>query len=166
MSSAETDDGSIFPKIHKITAEIGAIPKTNTNQFSKYNFRSVAQAMAALQPMLTKHGVVVQPSFDRVQILEQEKGFGAVVHLTMTFWSVEDQSNLTVSCVGAGSDSGDKALAKAMACAVKYCIFTTFMIPEEGTDAEYSEPDVKPAKKTEKTGMPASGTPKMRDILG
>lgn len=152
--------GKIFEKMHSITSEIGAIGKTNKNTFQNYQFRSVAQAMAALQPLLVKHSVILQPEFGAVQILEQEKGCGAVVSLRATFWCIEDGSMLTVSCVGQGSDSGDKAVPKAMACAVKYLIFTTFMVPEDGVDAEFSEPDVKTKPKAAKK----SGG--IMDILG
>lgn len=137
----------ILKKMNAITSEIGSVGKTNTNSFQNYRFRSIAQAMAALQPLLVKHKVVVQPSFQNVQIIEQEKGAGATVNLALGFWDTEDGSSLVVHAVGQGSDAGDKAVPKAMACAMKYAIFSTFMVPEDGIDAEFSSPEVKPKSK-------------------
>lgn len=157
MNEKPTQD--ILSKLQAITADIGSIAKTNRNEFQKYNFRSISQAMGALQPLLVKHGVTLQPSFDRWQVLEQEKGAGVLVSLALTFWASSDGSCLTVHSVGQGSDASDKAAYKAMAGAMKYAIFNTFCIPEDGADAEYASPDVT-------VKLPTAKSSKMRDILG
>lgn len=154
----ENQIGDVFKSLHAITAEIGAIGKTNKNSFQNYNFRSIGQAMAALQPLLVKHNLVLQPSFTNFQVLEQEKGSGMVVMLALGFYSTTDGSSFVVRSVGQGADSGDKAAYKAMAGALKYAIFSTFCVPEEGADAEFSEPEVKMKKPT------SSAT--ARNILG
>ena len=154
----ETKVPDIFAKLHAIQSEMGAIGKANTNSFQNYKFRSVGQAMAALQPLLNKHGVILQPTYSDPHIIEQEKGCGATVLLRMQFVSVSDGSAMLVSAVGQGSDSGDKAVYKAMAGAFKYAVFQTFCVPEDGIDAEFSEPEVKAKKKT--------AGPNLRDILG
>lgn len=153
----------ILDKLLAITSEIGVIGKTNKNSFQNYNFRSVSQAMAALQPLLVKHGVVLQPNYTGLMLHQQEKGFTATCTLHLTFYCVEDQSSLMITAVGQGADSGDKALYKAMAGAFKYGVFQTFCIPEDGADAEFSEPEVK-AKKPAAKSTGATG-PSIRNLL-
>lgn len=166
MSETTAPEG-IFHKLAKITADIGAIGKTNKNSFQNYNFRSVGQAMAALQPLLVKYNVVLQPCFGEVQLHQQEKGYTATCGLSLTFYDADTDTSLMVRSVGQGADAGDKAMYKAMAGAFKYAVFTTFCVPEDGADAEFSEPEVKPrAAKSEAKPVTAPGPKITRDILG
>lgn len=159
MTTNDNKQPAIFAKMHAIQSEIGSIGKNNKNSFQNYAFRSVGQAMAALQPLLNKHGVILQPTYSEPHIIEQEKGAGATVLLRLQFVAIEDGSAMLVAAVGQGADSGDKAVYKAMAGAFKYAVFQTFCIPEDGVDAEFSEPEVKTKKRT-----PANGS--LREILG
>lgn len=137
----------VLTSLHAVMAEIGAIGKTNVNSFQKYNFRSVDQAMSALQPLLLKNRLILQPCYQDEKLHEQEKGFSATAVLNLTFHHVDDGSSFLVRVPGQGADSGDKALYKALAGAFKYAIFQTFCIPESGTDAEHESPEVKPKAK-------------------
>ncbi len=152
--------GKIFKALHAIMSEVGAISKDNKNSFQSYSFRSVAQAMAALQPLLIKNGVVLQPGYEQVALHDQEKGFTATCMLALTFWCIEDESCLTVRVPGQGADSSDKALAKALAMAFKYAVFQTLSIPEDGTDSEFATPEVKTVKKA------AAGPKSIREMIG
>jgi hypothetical protein len=141
--ASDTTVGKVYAALHAVIAEIGAIGKNNTNSFQKYQFRSVGQAMAALQPLLVKHKLILQPNVTGYQMMDQEKGAGCVLMLQLNFIHIEDGSSLVVSSVGQGSDSGDKAVDKALAGAFKYAVFQTFCVPEDGMDAENFEPEVK-----------------------
>lgn len=159
--------GSIFAKMAALTAEIGAIGKTNNNKFQNYNFRSVGQAMAALQPLLVKHGVILQPCYTDMQLHAQDKGYTATCCLALSFIAVDDGSMIMVRSIGQGADAGDKATYKAMAGAFKYAVFQSLCVPEDGADAEFADPEVKP-KATAAAAKPSAKTPGngMRDILG
>lgn len=148
----------VLAALHSLMSEIGAIGKTNTNSFQNYKFRSVAQAMSALQPLLIKHNLIIQPFYDTIQLHEQEKGYTATCVLNLTFHHVEDGSTLSYRIPGQGADSGDKALGKAMAMAFKYAVFQGMAVPEDGVDSEFSEPEVKTKPKT--------AAPSMKNLLG
>lgn len=137
----------VLTSLHAIMGEIGSIGKTNTNSFQKYNFRSVGQAMSALQPLLMKHRLILQPCYQDEKLQEQEKGYTAVATLNLTFHHVDDGSSFLVRVPGQGADAGDKALYKALAGAFKYAVFQTFCIPEDGVDAEHDSPAVAPKAK-------------------
>lgn len=154
--------GKVFTALHAVMTEIGAIGKTNENTFQKYRFRSVAQAMAALQPLMVKHRLLALPQYRNEQLHPQEKGYTASVMLDLLFVHIDDESSVIVRVPGQGADSGDKGLAKALAMALKYAVFQTFMVPEEGVDAEFSEPEVKNTKNSRKSTPPAQ----FRDITG
>lgn len=132
----------ILGAMKAITAEMKSIPKTNTNSFQKYNFRSIAQAMAALQPLLIKHDVVLQPEILDREVHMLEKGCMVLLTYQLTFWHVSSGESFTVSMTGQGADSGDKAASKAEASGFKYCIFHAFCIPEDGVDSEFHNPEV------------------------
>lgn len=135
----------IYSAMQAIMAEVGSIGKNHTNSFQKYKFVSISDVMEALQPLLVKHNVVCQPDMQERIVPNPEKGFTATVTLRMGFWHTEDGSGYVTSAVGQGSDTGDKAVPKAMACALKYLLRYTFMIPdkEDRVDAEYESPDIK-----------------------
>lgn len=150
---------AVFGALHAVMREIGVIGKENTNSFQKYNFRSVAQAMASLQPLLIKHNLIAIPHYDSPVLHEQEKGYTATVRLSLQFISTVDGSDVMAQVPGQGADAGDKALAKALAGAFKYAVFQTFCVPEEGVDAEFASPEVKAKPK-------AKPVQNLKDILG
>lgn len=156
---SENGPGKVFAALHAIGAEVGVIGKDRKNTFQGFAFRGVEQVLTALQPLLTKHKVVLQPSYTNLQMHEQEKGFGASCQLALTFWHIEDGSALTFHSVGFASDSSDKASNKAMTAALKYALVHGFCIREsESSDGDADTPEVKIKR--------AKGGATMRDILG
>jgi hypothetical protein len=142
------DEYKIADSLCNIIGDIGAIEKTRTNTHQKYKFRGIDDALAALQPLLVKHNVVMAPSYSELTHSPlPEKGFVASVKLELRFVSTEDGSGVLVATYGTGTDFGDKALYKAMSGALKYAIFQTFCIPtEELKDAEEDSPEVSHVK--------------------
>ena len=133
----------IYSAIPKIMEDVGAISKNKKNQQQNFMFRGIDDVMNALYPAMTKHGVFVVP-----QVLESEytqratsKGGSmnvAVLTIKYTFYA-SDGSSVEAVTVGEAMDSGDKATNKAMAIALKYACFQTFMIPTEEMAAD--DPD-------------------------
>ncbi len=157
---SENNQLKILEKLHSIMAEFGVVGKNNENTFQKYKFRSIADTVHKLTPLLVKHKVVMQPCYHNQQLHQQEKGWTATLDLALTFYCVDTGSSMVFRATGQGSDSGDKACNKAMTAAFKYAILHGFGVAEEGADSEFSEPEVKARKSV----LPA--TKSMKEILG
>lgn len=137
--------GMIFGLIQQAMGKIGAIGKDSsaTNQSGKtmYKFRGIDAVYNALNPVMSELGLFICP-----EILEQtreERETANHSRLVYTILTVKytmyapDGSNISMTVVGEGMDSGDKSANKAMSVALKYAMFQLFMIPTE----EMSDPD-------------------------
>lgn len=156
---------NIYQAISAIAADLAeeGVAKTRKVEFgrTKYSFRGVDDAYAALAPLLIKHKVVILPRYvshretqwtgssDNVQ-------FKAIVEAEFDFVCALPQDELqkvchthTVRTIGEGMDSGDKAVNKAMSNAYKYAVWQTFCVPVEGVaiDCETEDPKVTAPKK-------------------
>jgi hypothetical protein len=141
------DDFKIADSVCNIIQDIGAVEKDQVNSHQKYKFRGIDQAMAALQPLLVKHNVVLAPTYSEFTNLPLEKGSFVSVKLSLRLISTQDGSGMLVETYGTGTDFGDKALYKAMSGAFKYAVFQTFCIPtEEAKDPEVDSHEVTPGK--------------------
>ena len=132
---------NIYESISKIMEEIPAIGKTKKNVQQGFMFRGIDDVMNALQPLLSKHKVVIGP-----EVLEQireervtSKGGNLIYSICKIKYKffAEDGTSIEATTIGEGMDSGDKATNKAMAIAMKYALFQVFCIPTE----EMKDPD-------------------------
>lgn len=135
------ENGRIYELIGKAMGKIGAIGKDNFNSQQKYKFRGIDDVYNALNPVLTEFGLFICP-----EVLEQKReervttsgGMLKYTILTMRYTVyAPDGSNISMTVVGEGMDSGDKSANKAMSVAMKYAMFQLFCIPTE----EMVDPD-------------------------
>lgn len=135
----------VLQALHAVMADIGAVEKGGVNKFQKYRYRSIDDCMAALQPLLVKHRLLMLPSYKGGGLRVDHEGdtgmFLTTVECEVSFVSVDDGGECRVVFAGQGADKGDKGLYKAFAGALKYAITQTFCIPTEGAkDAEADSP--------------------------
>lgn len=129
----------IHEAILAIYGEVGYVQKQKSPEL-RYTFAGEAAFIAELRPAMIKHGVTV--SVNEMDSLIQEsyttaKGtvmMRAIIHAIVAFHHVSG-SSMKVESYGEGSDSGDKAVNKAMTDAYKYALRQTFMI-ETGDDPD------------------------------
>jgi hypothetical protein len=138
--SDSTKAGKVFTLIPKIMGEVGAIEKSRNNEQQRYKFRGIDDVYAALQPLLSKHGVFYAPKVLEMSREEKPTKNGGMMMTTLltvkfTFFA-DDGSSVEVVTVGEAMDSGDKSANKAMSAALKYAAFQVFCIPtkEEAED--------------------------------
>lgn len=123
----------IYKQIPKVMAEIGAVGKGGFNEKQNYAFRGIEQFYNAAHPALVKHGVFCAPEVIE-RFLEQyvnKNGtttFRAVLTVAHHFYA-SDGSKVTVTTIGEGNDTSDKACNKAMSAAMKYAFIELFSIP-------------------------------------
>ena len=138
-----------IPKDKKTKAE-------NGSDFA-FMYRGIDDVMNALQPLLSKHGVIIIP-----QVIEsalepvviEKKGYNIVKWRALMkikhIWAHVDGSFIESITIGEGLDNGDKASNKAMAIAYKYSCFQVLCIPtEEMTDPDSEVHDMQQEPKKE-----------------
>lgn len=130
-------------KIAAITAEFGelGVPKAGFNKDQSYPFRRFDDLVGVANKLLAKHGVAFVPN--RITVVEnnayeRERGrlFKVTIIIEYLVQSAETDEKWTVSAIGCGTDTLDKATAKAMTMAYKSAIGQTFHVPFTGLDAE------------------------------
>jgi hypothetical protein len=127
----------IHETLAKIMFEIKAIGKDKKNQVQGFKYRGADDIYNALQPLFAANGVFCIPEIlSQENAMQETRNGGKMeytkINLKITYYA---QDGSSVSCVvpGAGTDSGDKALGKAMTYAHKYALIQTFCIPTEDT---------------------------------
>ena len=121
--------------------KIGAISKDKKNPQQGFMYRGIDQVYNALNPVMAELGIFFCPEVIDQKREERVTQKGAILTytlLTMRFTAyAPDGSNVSMTVVGEGMDSGDKSSNKAMSVAMKYAMFQLFCIPTE----EMKDPD-------------------------
>ena len=134
-------NGQIYELIGKAIGKIGAIGKDQMNVQQKFRYRGIDQVYNALNPVMAELGIFICPEVLDMKREERETKNGTL--LTYTILTMKytvfapDGSNVTMTVMGEGMDSGDKGCNKAMSVAMKYAMFQLFCIPTE----EMKDPD-------------------------
>ena len=140
------ENGLIYGKISSIMKECPAIGKNNRNQQQNFNYRSIDDAMNALQNILPKYGVFYVPEvLESTREERQTKTGGNLIYSVLkvryTFYA-EDGSHISAVVQSEGMDSADKSSNKAMSAACKYALFQVFNIPTvEMVDPDATTPE-------------------------
>lgn len=138
----------IFKAIIGVMGDVGAIGKDQINQSQRFKYRGIDQVMNALQPAFIKHGLFVYPEIiDHVREERESTQGRSLIYSVITVkyhFTHTDGSEVCVTVIGEGMDSGDKATNKALSIAFKYACFQLFCIPtEEMKDPDSESPEVK-----------------------
>ncbi len=136
---------NIHEAISAVMAEIGYVQKESAPQL-RYTFASERALIAALRPVMVKHGIFCYvadlPRIDRGAFTT--KG-GTPMNETLThgivrFVHAPTNSSIDVHATGEGMDAGDKSANKASTGLLKYALRQTFLI-ETGDDPDYTPSD-------------------------
>lgn len=146
----------IYLRLVAILSELPVIGKNQKNEQQGFMFRGHDDILAALNPLLAKHGVVVVPDVLERETSQRTTSKGGVMyevnlHVRYTFYA-EDGSSVSASTWGEGTDTGDKATNKAMTMAFKNVLNQTFAI----SSAEFKDADAETPEKTRGRNKPAT----------
>ncbi len=113
--------------------EIEPIKKNHQNQHQGYKYRSIDDFYSSLNPLLSKHHVVLLPEVLSTSESTHTDSKGRLVYhviatVKYTFAHITG-GTLSATVVGEGVDTGDKASNKAMTAAFKNCMQQVFIIP-------------------------------------
>jgi hypothetical protein len=139
---------NIYTAINAVMNEVGYVKKTKAPNLT-YTFAGEAGLIAALRPEMVANGIFMAVSkISNVITREYATSKGtAMVNValvgTVRFYHVGG-TFIEVESAGEGSDTGDKATAKAMTAMYKYALRETFLI-ETGDDPDKYASDERPA---------------------
>jgi len=159
------------PKIYKaiaaIQAGVGNIPKAGVGPSSQGSYKYVKNddILVAISKLMIEHKVITRPVITNHQLITREIGANrtvpmTVVTLDVTYISVEDGSEFTVSVTAEGADNGDKGGRKAVTQAQKIANLLTFNIAtgEPDPDGMDVQPVAQQASTAKIEKAAASGT--------
>jgi len=159
-ATTDTDDRTVYQRVLAILDELPAIGKDQRNEQQKFMYRGHDDVMAALNPLLGKHGVFMVPRvIDRVATDTRTTGKGSTMyevnlHVEYTFTGRGGDS-FVASAWGEGTDMGDKATNKAMTMAFKNVIAQVFALTtHELSDADATSPEHTTSTRGQSTGQP------------
>lgn len=133
---------SLVQKLAEVYATVGRIPKRGRNEFHKYDYVKEEDIVEAVRTELSSRNVILLPGivsheWRELQPNKDGKPRDPVVLVNMTFTFMDGDSGETIErhWLGAGQDSGDKGVYKAMTGGDKYFLLKAFLIPT-GDDPE------------------------------
>lgn len=131
----------ILGKLLLILKEIEYVQKDKKNSMQGYNYLSESKIKEIIKANLEKYNVLFTYSTDNVreyEISPTSKGtkqFVTSVNGKYQFSDCDSGEVIEGCWAGAGSDTGDKGIYKAITGGIKYVFNTTFLIPT-GDDPE------------------------------
>lgn len=135
-----SDTPTIAQALSAVMGDVRSVGKDGFNAAQKFSFRGIDAVMGAVGPALRDHGVVVLP--DLVSFVSGEyhttKGSqmrSVTVHVRYTFVGPAGDS-LVCSVLGEASDSGDKAVPKAMSVAFRTALLQALCLPTDEPDPD------------------------------
>lgn len=163
MTTTAADKPTLAKKLAEVMAAVGRVPKNGWNDFHKYHYATEADIAEALRSELAARSVTLVPSVESYEVRElpskkadKDSRYVTFLSMTFTFEDGETGQRIEKKWLGAGEDSGDKGVYKAMTGAEKYFLLKTFLVPT-GDDPESDGKKPQPKVKVE-THAPATDT--------
>ena len=135
---------AIAAKMSQVGRAVGfGIPKDGRNQAQNYDYTSAASVRMSVGPQLAERGIAVSSHIEFVhrEAFTNAKGnrqHHVIIRTTLNYVDSATGETMEVQGLGEGVDSGDKASAKAMTMAEKYCYVSAFTLAM-GEDPEHDE---------------------------
>ncbi|KUN96168.1 ERF family protein [Streptomyces caeruleatus] len=126
------DAPRIFSVVNAVMRDTVPVGKNQENQQQRYKFRGIDDVMSAMAGPMRAHGLFILPSIAEHRAERRGDKMTHVV-ITMRYHVYGPAGDCLVADVpGEASDFADKATNKAQSAALKYLLFTVFMIPVDG----------------------------------
>jgi hypothetical protein len=139
----------LITKLAEVMSEVDRVPKSGHNTFHNYDYATEADIVAAVRKGLASRKVMLlnDPIDMKWEQLPPTKSGQpqkmVTITVIFTFMDGDSGEQLQLRAFGQGSDSGDKAIYKALTGAVKYLLMKTFLIAT-GDDPERDDGPVRP----------------------
>ncbi|MCZ9350754.1 ERF family protein [Streptomyces mutabilis] len=128
---APTDQPRVFATIANVMRDAMPVGKDQENKQQNYKFRGIDDVMSAMAGPMRKHGLFILPTIADHQ--QQRDGKMTRVLITMRYYVYGPAGDCLITDMpGEAFDFADKATNKAQSAALKYLLFTLFMLPVDG----------------------------------
>lgn len=128
---APADAPRVFTAINAVMRDAMPVRKSQQNTQQNYKFRGIDDVMSAMAGPMRKHGLFILPSIIRHD--QQRDGKMTRTVITMRYHIYGPAGDcLTADVPGEAFDFADKSTNKAQSAALKYLLFTLFMLPVDG----------------------------------
>ena len=152
-------DKTLVQHMAEVMKEVGYVQKDATNDFQNYTYASAQAVFDKVRAELSSRGIAVCGDVELVAseiigVPGKQKHIVVAKH-TVTFTDGKD--SISVSALGEGIDSGDKASMKGNTAGVKYCLAKAFLISwgdDPEADSKTDEPE-KENLKVDQVWIPA-----------
>ncbi|MEU2120038.1 ERF family protein [Streptomyces sp. NPDC016459] len=144
-NGAPADAPRVFAAINSVMRDAMPVGKNQTNNQQNYKFRGIDDVMSAMAGPFRAHGVFILPSIASHKAERRgEKMTHVVIRMRYRIYGPAGDC-LVADVPGEASDFADKATNKAQSAALKYLLFTLFMLPVDGRsidDGDRHHPEV------------------------
>ncbi|MFJ2909391.1 ERF family protein [Streptomyces sp. NPDC087228] len=147
---APADAPRVFAAINSVMRDAMPVAKSQRNTQQNYQFRGIDDAMSAMAGPMRAHGVFILPTIaSHRQERRGEKMTHTVIRMRYRIYGPAGDC-LVADVPGEASDFADKATNKAQSAALKYLLFTLFMLPVDARSIDDSDrPDDRAVQPTE-----------------
>ncbi|WP_406188403.1 ERF family protein [[Kitasatospora] papulosa] len=143
-ADAPTGTPRVFAVVAAVMADTMPVGKNQENKSQNYKFRGIDDVMSAMAGPMRSHGLFILPS---VASHRQERRGEKMTHtlIRMRYRIYGPAGDCLIADVpGEASDFADKGTNKAQSAALKYLLFTLFMLPVDGRSIDDSDRDQEP----------------------
>lgn len=131
----------VFIAVAAVMQDAMPVAKNQRNTSQNYQFRGIDDVMSAMAGPMRKHGVFIVPTIADHRAERRGEKMTHVV-ITMRYRIYGPAGDCLVATVpGEASDFADKAVNKAQSAALKYLLFTLFMLPVDGRSIDDGDRD-------------------------
>ncbi|MDQ0949304.1 hypothetical protein QFZ24_003227 [Streptomyces phaeochromogenes] len=128
---APADAPRVFAAINGVMRDAMPVGKDQRNEQQNYQFRGIDDVMSAMAGPMRTHGVFILPTI--AEHAQTRDGKMTRTMITMRYRVYGPAGDCLVADVpGEAFDYADKSTNKAQSAALKYLLFTLFMLPVDG----------------------------------
>lgn len=164
---------NLAQKLAKAMDDMGALAKDGSNDKQGWSFISEAAIKAAIRRVAGKYGFAIIPTkINKITQYERQTSRGGTLYfydVIQDFIVTDGKEQYEMQMIGTGSDSGDKAVNKAVTVAFKNLEKQLFNVSDQNDpdpDSETNEATV-PAEESQprKPGRPNNGTKNVKRTI-
>lgn len=139
-AGAPADAPRVFAVIAAVMADAMPVGKDQKNTHQNYNFRGIDDVMSAMAGPMRKHGLFILPQLAHQQ--QRSDGKFTRTLITMRYRIYGPAGDCLIAEIpGEAFDTADKSMNKAQSAALKYLLFTVFMLPVDGRSIDDGDRD-------------------------
>ncbi|QAX92795.1 hypothetical protein SEA_AUSTINTATIOUS_34 [Streptomyces phage Austintatious] len=130
----------VFAVIAAVMADAMPVGKDKKNTHQNYNFRGIDDVMSAMAGPMRKHALFILPQLAHQQ--QRSDGKFTRTLITMRYRVYGPAGDCLIAEIpGEAFDTADKSMNKAQSAALKYLLFTLFMLPVDGRSIDDGDRD-------------------------